>query len=82
MKVERNALICIMANGQKTTIPIYDVQNKFSSKKACTADKEGNSINIGDMVKIVNEGSQFKNKLATVKNIVKQTLFLHSNEIA
>jgi transcription elongation factor SPT5 len=80
VKVEIDCVIAIMDNGDRRVLRAVEINKTFPPKKAICTDKEGNSLSVGDMVKVTSSFSDYKEKLGTVRNTLRQTLFLQNNE--
>jgi hypothetical protein len=65
-----------MDNGEQRVLRAIEINKVFPPKKSICTDKDGNALSVGDMVKVTSAYSDYKDKLGTVRNTLRGTLFL------
>jgi transcription elongation factor SPT5 len=74
--VSQDFLEIMLDNGEVRSIQISEVSRKFSPNKASSVDREGNSLGLGDVVKVTYPAHEYYELTGTIKNALKGTLFL------
>ena len=76
VKVDSECLTVVMASGEVRNVWFHEIAKKFSPKKAIALDRDQNSLNEGDMVKISYTRHENFNKFGSIKNSLRGVLFL------
>lgn len=80
IKVESDCVRAVMDNGDIRTIPFNEIAKKYAPKSASAVDRDANSLNIGDMVRITLKPHHLNSKIGSIRNALRGIVFLFMNE--
>ena len=79
LKVEKDNVVIIDERGKVTTVSFFHIESKVNNKNVNYQNNYKQNITIDSSVKVID--GMHKGKIATVKNIFKDVLFLFNQEV-
>lgn len=77
LKVDKDCIRAIMDNGEIRNIWSHEIARRFLPGKASVLDRDGNTLNFKDMVKITYSRHDKNNKIGSVRNSLRGIVFIY-----